>query len=62
MTLHRIPMEWNEQLAKDGESKKKSLYCAMQSLYEKDKIFALQYIAADGVSKITYHSDVSEEQ
>ena len=34
----------------------------MQSLYEKDKIFALQYIAADGSSKITYRSDASEEQ
>jgi len=38
------------------------LLCAMQSLYEKDKIFALQYIAADGGSKIIYCSDASEGQ
>jgi len=49
-------------LAKDGDSKKKSLQCAMQVLYKKDKVFALQHIAADGGFKTTYHSDVSEEQ
>ena len=35
---------------------------AMQSLYEKDKMFALQYIAAEDGSKITYRSPVDEEQ
>ena len=46
-------------LAKDGDGKKKSLQYA---LYKKDKVFALQYIAADGGFKTTYRSDVSEEQ
>ena len=32
---------------------KLSLYATMQSLYEKDKMFALQYIAAEGGYKIT---------
>ena len=34
----------------------------MQSLYEKDKMLAMQYIAAKGGLKITYRSEVSEEQ
>ena len=34
----------------------------MQSLYKKDEVFALQYIAADGGSKTSYHSEISEEQ
>ena len=38
--------------AKSG-GHKLSLYAAMQSLYEKDKMFALQYIAAEDGSKIT---------
>ena len=39
-------------LAKRG-GQKSSLYAAMQSLYEKDKMFALQYIAAeDGSTEI----------
>ena len=41
---------------------KLSLYAAMQSLYEKDKMFALQYIAAEDGSKITYRSPVDEQQ
>ena len=55
-------VERANSLAKDGDSKRKSLYCAMQSLYEKDKVFALQYIAADGGSKVSYRSEISEEQ
>ena len=55
-------MERANSLAKDSDSKRKSLYYAMQSLYEKDKVFALQYIAADGGSKTTYHLEMSEEQ
>ena len=55
-------MERANSLAKDGDGKRKSLYYAMQSLYEKDKVFALQYIAADGGSKTTYCSETSEEQ
>ena len=54
-------MERANSLAKDGDSKRKSLYCAMQSLYEKDEVLALQYIAADGGSKTTYRSETSEE-
>ena len=66
-TWNKAPRNTNgvkraNSLAKDGDSKRKSLYCAMQSLYEKDKVFALQYIAADGGSKVTYRSEVSEEQ
>lgn len=34
----------------------------MQSLYEKDKLFALQYIAAVSGTKITYRSPMDEEQ
>ena len=34
----------------------------MQSLYEKDKMFALQYIAAEGGYKITYKRPVDEEK
>ena len=34
----------------------------MQSLYEKDKLFALQYIAAENRSKITYRSPIDEGQ
>jgi len=34
----------------------------MQSLYEKDKVFALQYIAAEGGSKITYRGTMDEKQ
>ena len=30
-------VERGNLLAKDGDSKRKSLYCAMQSMYEKDK-------------------------
>ena len=41
---------------------KHSLYAAMQSLYEKDKFFALQYIAAEGGSKITYRDTLDEKQ
>ena len=41
-------------LAKNGDSKRKFLYCTMQSLYDKDKVFALQYIAADSGSKVSY--------
>jgi len=41
---------------------KHSLYAAMQSLYEKDKVFALQYIAAEGGSKITYRGTMDEKQ
>ena len=55
-------VERANSLAKDGDSKGISLYYAMQSLYEKDKVFALQYIAADGGSKVTYCSEISEEQ
>jgi hypothetical protein len=47
--------------AKSG-GHKPSLYAAMQSLYEKDKMFALQYIAAEDGSKITYRSPLDEEQ
>ena len=53
-------MKRANSLAKDGDSKGISLYCAMQSLYEKDKVFALQYIATDGDSKVTYHSEIFE--
>ena len=34
----------------------------MQSLCEKDKMFALRYIAAEDGSKITYQSPIDEEQ
>ena len=66
-TWNKAPSNFNgveraNSLAKDGDSKRKSLYCAMQSLYEKDKVFALQYIAADGGTKTSYHSEISEEQ
>ena len=37
-------------------------HSAMQSLYEKDKFFALQYIAAEGGSKITYRDTLDEKQ
>ena len=47
--------------AKSG-GHKPSLYAAMQSLYEKDKMFALQYIAAEDGYKIMYRSRVDEEQ
>ena len=40
---------------------KQSLYVAMQSLYEKDKVFALQYIASEGGSKISYRGVRDEE-
>ena len=33
-----------------------ALYAAMQSLYEKDKQFALQYIAAGKGSKVSYRN------
>ena len=46
--------------AKSGGHIKLSLYAAMQSLYEKDKMFALQYIVAEDGSKITYRSPVDE--
>ena len=45
--------------AKSGGQK--SLYAAMQSLCEKDKMFALQFIAAEEGSKITYRSPLDEE-
>ena len=41
---------------------KHSLYAAMQSLYKKDKVFALQYIATEGGSKITYRGSLDEKQ
>ena len=47
--------------AKSG-GHKLSLYAAMQSLNEKDKMFALQYITVEDGSKITYLSSVDEEQ
>ena len=47
--------------AKSG-GQKPSLYAAMQSLYEKDNLFALQYIAAVSETKITYRSPMDEEQ
>jgi len=34
----------------------------MQSLYEKDKIFALQYITATDGLKISYHSAADQTQ
>ena len=45
-----------------SDGHKLSLYAAMQSLYEKDKMFALQYIAAEDESTITYQSPVDEER
>ena len=62
MKKHQWCIERTNSLAKDGDSRKKSLFCAMQSLYEEDNIFVQQYIAADGGSKITYRSEASEEQ
>ena len=48
-------------LAKSGTSKI-SLFAAMQSLYEKDKMFALQYLAASEISsKISYRSSQEDE-
>ena len=41
---------------------KQSLYAAMQSLYEKDKVFVLQYIASEEGSKISYRGVRDEEQ
>ena len=55
-------VERTNSLAKDGDSRKKSLFCATQSLYEEDNIFVQRYIAADGGLKITYQSEASEEQ
>jgi len=40
-------VERANSLAKDGDNRKIFLFCAMQSLYEKDKMFAMQYIAVD---------------
>ena len=54
-------VERANSLAKSGGNKP-SLYAAMQSLYEKDKMFALQYIASENGSKITYRSPLDEEQ
>ena len=54
-------VERANSLAKCGGNKP-SLYAAMQSLYEKDKMFALQYIASENGSKITYRSPLDEEQ
>ena len=49
-------------LAKSGTSKI-SLFAAMQSLYEKDKMFALQYLAASEISsKISYPSSQEDER
>ena len=49
-------------LAKSGTSKI-SLFAAMQSLYEKDKMFALQYLAASEISsKISYRSAQEDER
>ena len=47
--------------AKSG-GHKLSLYAAMQFLYEKDKMFALQYIAAEDGSKITYRSPIEDQR
>ena len=46
-------VERANSLAKGGDTR---LFCVMQSLYEKDKMFA---IAAKGGSKITYRSEAS---
>ena len=55
-------VERANSLPKDGDGLRKSLYCAMQSLYEKDKVFALQYVAADGGSKVSYQCQSEEQQ
>ena len=41
---------------------KHSLYAAMQFLYEKEKVFALQYIASEEGSKISYRATLDENQ
>ena len=49
-------------LAKSGQNRP-GLYAAMQSLYEKDKMFALQYIAAaENGSKISYRTSQEENR
>ena len=49
-------------LAKSGTSKI-SLFAAMQSLYKKDRMFALQYLAASEISsKISYRSSQEDER
>ena len=48
-------------LAKSSQNRP-GLYAAMQSLYEKDKMFALQYVAAaENGSKISYRTPQEEE-
>ena len=47
--------------AKSG-GQKPSLLAAMQSLYENDKLFAQQSLAAESGSKITYRCPIDEEQ
>ena len=54
-------VERANSLAKTSD-RKISLYGAMQSLYEKDKMFALQYITATEGLKISYRSDVDQAQ
>ena len=54
-------VERANSLAKTSD-RKISLYGAMQSLYEKDKMFALQYITATDGLKISYRSDVDQAQ
>lgn len=50
------------QLAKSGQIRP-GLYAAMQSLYEKDKMFALQYVAAaENGSKISYRTPQEEDR
>ena len=53
-------VERANSLSKSGGNKQ-SLFASMQSLYERDKMFALQHIsAAENGSKISYR-DTSEE-
>ena len=47
-------------LSKTTGSSPPPLYVAMQSLYEKDKVFAVQHLAATEGLKISYR-DISEE-
>ena len=56
-------MEWKELIhLQKMVIAKKSLYSAMQSLYEKDEVFAQPHITADSGSKVAYHSEISEAQ
>ena len=45
-----------------GGWQKHSLYAALESLYEKDKVFVIQYMATEGGSKITYRGALDEMQ